>query len=209
METVAPNSAKLHDSATDITSESRFRSNLRLRSNLFPNKEPFLTRLPQQIRGAPALKKYLAKYLPESLAAARHYLTPWQQAQLAYEVPCAKCGGLPEGLVRTSNGIEVEFRCPKGQCLEARGIARTVDLNCELITRGIQRFGGDASILAATALVKFSRIVQSAEPPPEPTFPRPIRLTRTQYYLYGFMTLPQFSAIVHECLLRLMEESSA
>jgi len=62
-------------------------------------------------------------------------------------------------------------------------MARTVDLNRELIMRGIQRFEGDASTVAAAALGKFSGIVQSGVTPPEPTFQRPIRLTRTQDYL--------------------------
>jgi hypothetical protein len=141
--------------------------------------------------------------------AARLYLTQWQQAQLAFETLCGECRSLPEGPVRTSRGLEVQFRCPRDTCSEAHGLSLFADLNVHIVDRGLLRFGGDPSSLAATALRKFSQDVEKGINPPTPTFQIPIRLTRTQYYLYKFVGLSQFSAIAHECLLRLMEEPLA
>lgn len=169
-------------------------------------------RLPQQIRGAAAIKKLLARQFPgmDASAAARLIsLTPWQQAQIAYEVPCAECGGLPEGPVRTPDGIEVQFRCPKGKCKETVNFSLRADLNRNILDRGLSRFGGDPSTLVGAALRKFSQAVKEGVIPPGPLFPVLIRLTRTQYYLFMSATIRQFSAVVHECLLRLVEEPSA
>jgi hypothetical protein len=78
-----------------------------------------------------------------------------------------------------------------------------------MVDQGIRRFGGDPSSLVGTALRKFSQEVEGSITPPEPTFQSPIRLTRTQYYLYKSVTVTQFSSIIHDCLFRLMEQSRA
>jgi hypothetical protein len=162
----------------------------------------------RQINGAPALKKYLAEVAPQTelATAARKHLQPWQQAQLAYELPCSECGATPEGPVRTSGGLELQFRCPRGLCQDSRSFARTVDLSVGLIEKALQNFGGDVSMIAGRALWQWSQLVGDGIRPLEPTIQRPIRMTRTQHYLYRFETLPRLSAVMNACLLKLLEE---
>ena len=208
METQASPNERSRACDSDTESTHPLKSNLKLRSNLFPSIGKYKTRLHRQISGAPALKKYLAEVTPrtEFAAAARKHLQPWQQAQLAYELPCSECGATPEGPVRTASGLELQFRCPRGLCQDSRSFARTVDLGVALIERVRQRFGGDVSMIASSALCKWSHAVGEGSSPLAPTTQRPIRMSRTQHYLYRFETLPRLSAIVNACLLKLLEE---
>lgn len=192
----------------DTGSTERKRSNLKLRSNLFPGQGNGATALKYQISGAAALKKYLVQLAPGSdlAAAARLHLRPWQQAQLAYELPCSECGAVPEGPVRTPTGIELEFRCPRGRCGNARAFSLTVDLSLELVQAAMRRFGIDAFAVIGRAFCDWSQRVGSGGPPSAPTIQRPIRVNRTQYYLYSMETLPRVSAIANACLLKLLEQ---
>jgi hypothetical protein len=192
----------------DTASTTREKSNLKLRSNLFPKRGNGQTRLEYQISGAAALKKYLMQIAPgaDIAAAARQHLLPWQQAQLAYELPCSECGGIPEGPVRTSKGVEVEFRCPRGQCGNSRGFSLTVDLSIELVQQVSQRIGGDVFALIGMAFCDYSQVVGQGSSPSAPTIQRPIRVTRTQHYLYSIETLPRVSAIANACVLKLLEQ---
>lgn len=180
---------------------------------MFPNTERYKDRLPQQIRGAAALKKYLALVAPgEPLPrAAREWLSPAQQCQLAYEVPCARCGAVPEGLVRVGSTREVQFRCPRGICHAGRSFARCVDIEVRLLNNLSSRFGPGTEIssIAQRALRAWAGEAGHGEPPAGQTIQRPIRLTATQYYMYEFETLPGLSAILNVCLRKLWENSSA
>ncbi len=84
--------------------------------------------------------------------------------------------------------------------------SRFVDISIDLIDRGLERFGGDASTLAGRALRDWARMVEVGIPLSCPTTQRVIRLTRTQRYLYEFETLAGLSAIVNACLMRLLEQ---
>src|SRR5260370_28753118 len=127
MAAAAKSTERSRDYVLDIVSVDRRRSNVKLRSNVFSSAGKFRAAFPQQINGAAALKKYLAVIAPhtEPSAAARHHLQPRQQAQLAYELPCSECGAIPEGPVRTPEGIELHFRCPRSECREARSVEPT------------------------------------------------------------------------------------
>jgi hypothetical protein len=138
--------------------------------------------------------------------AARVYLRPWQQAQLAYELPCSECGAIPEGPVRTPGGIELDFRCPRGHCDNSRGFALIVDLSLDFVQRAAQRSGGDVFARIGRGFCEWSQSVGAGSPPSKPTIQRPIRVNRTMHYLYSLESLPQVSAIMNACLLKLLEQ---
>jgi hypothetical protein len=183
------------------------RSNVRLRSNVFPSDRP---ELQLQVRGRPALKIHLRWKAPgmgEAEAGAHLKLKPRQVAELAWEIPCSRCGAMPEGPV-LHNGIEaVEFRCPLGKCEERKFSGTFVNLNLDFVNHALERFGGSVSDVVRRAL---------ADLPPEIGIGRhdaehaarmrqfSVRLTRTQYYFYGRLGIPRLSRIVNACLCRLL-----
>ena len=207
MATTAKSTERSRDYVLDIASADRRKSNVKLRSNVFPSAGKFRAAFPQQINGAAALKKYLAVIAPhtEPSAAARHHLQPRQQAQLAYELPCSECGAIPEGPVRTPEGIELHFRCPRSECREARTAARTVDLSVEIMNHLSTRFGSTLWAEVMRAINNWAASAGDGIAPSGRTFQRPIRLTRTQFYLYRYETLPRLSAIVNSCLIKALE----
>jgi hypothetical protein len=71
-----------------------------------------------EIRGRGALRRWLQKLRPggDPNRPAYDVLTPRQQTELLWDLPCALCGSRPVGLVKHSGtGVE-EFRCPTGEC---------------------------------------------------------------------------------------------
>jgi hypothetical protein len=201
--------SRVSDSVT--TSNLRLRSNLRLHSNLFPITDPFRERLPGQISGAGALRKYLdraAANVPFEMAA-RERLCPWQQAQLAYELGCEDCHAIPEGRIRTANGPRIEFRCPRGACDRRRSFARIINIDVALLERILQRFGPDFSAIVQKALYAYAAKVGVGQSLESRDVQMPVRVTPTQYYLFQFETLLTLSRIVHACLLAFEENENA
>ncbi len=182
-------------------------SNVRLRSNVYPSDRPdrFF-----QVRGRPALKVLLRSKAPgmlEAEAAASLSLKPRQAAELAWEIPCSHCGSIPEGPV-LRHGVEaVEFRCPIGTCPQTEFGGAFVNLNLEMVDHGLRRFGGDISGLVQRALGDLPAETGVALPNAEdPAGMRQfsVRLTRTQYYLYGRLGIPRLSRIANAGLRKVL-----
>jgi hypothetical protein len=199
------------ESDSDTTSAARAKSNVRLRSNVFPTFGTYSPRVPEQIRGVSALKKYLslqAPGVPLSIAARQHF-TPWQQAELAYELGCSECHSIPEGRVRANGVPRIDFRCPRGTCGSTQPLALIIDLEVALLERLQSKHGLDIAPVVQKAL--YAHAMQAAQglELDRPVVQRPIRLTRTQYYLFRSEPLPSFSRIVKSCLLALEESEDA
>ena len=195
--------AKSHQSDSDTTSANGSVSNLRLRSNLFPSLSVWPGKVGMEISGAVALRKHLLRVAPgiPEQVAAREHLRPWQQAQLAYELPCQKCGAFPEGRVRTREGYIIDFRCPSGTCEYRAARAVLIQIDIAIFGRFQARYGFDISDAVQKALFAFSATVGTGQPLGDRVTQRPVQLTPTQYYLYKFEPLPALSQIVHACLL--------
>lgn len=183
------------------------RSNVRLRSNVFPSDRP---ELQFQVRGRSALKTQLQSKAPdmgEAEAGALLKLKPRQVAELAWEIPCSHCGAMPEGPVLHHGSETVEFRCPLGKCEQRKFSGTFVNLNLDMVNQAFGRFGGSISDMVQQAL---------ADLPPEagpglhdredPARMRQfsVRLTRTQYYFYGRLGIPQLSVIASAGLRRML-----
>jgi hypothetical protein len=181
-----------------------------LRSNLFgPSRT--LANVGIEVRGAPALRKYLDRVAPgvPRNIAVREHLRPWQQAQIAYELGCETCGALPEGRVRTPDGDRIEFRCPSGFCEHSRSRARIINVDINVLERFRARYGWDISPIIQRALYRFSVPMASGRSLGERWTQMPVRLSPTQYYLYNFESLLGLSELVHACLLAWEEDNHA
>lgn len=186
-------------------------SNVRLRSNVFPADHPELL---FQVRGRPALKTQLWRKAPgmgEAEAGALLKLKPRQLAELAWEIPCSHCGAMPEGPVLRHGGETVEFRCPLGTCEQTEFTGTLVDLEVDMVDQGLRRFGGDISEMVRQTLAGLPSETETG--PPDAENPArmgqfPVRLTRTQYYLYGRMGIPRLSRIANAGLRRMLGHSS-
>lgn len=183
------------------------RSNVHLRSNVYPSDHPDLF---FQVRGRPALKALLRWKAPgmvEAEAASRLNLKPRQAAELAWEIPCSHCGSMPEGPVLRHGAEAVEFRCPIGTCAQSEFGGAFVNLNLDMVDQGLCRFGGDISGLVQHALGDLppetrTDLLDTEDPARMRQFP--VRLTRTQYYLYGRLGIPRLSRIANAGLRRML-----
>jgi hypothetical protein len=170
-------------------------------SNVYPKQAEHGVNLHKQIRGGKALRAFLASTAGgiDVPTAAGRFLTTIQQAQLACEPNCAECGAIPEGPVRG----EIQVRCPSETCPTSKTAARCVNINRDLLDMATRQFAGDYSAAVVKALALGS---------PGETFDRPqsgwrripVRLTRTQHYLYGLEPDSQFSSRVDTLLRRLL-----
>lgn len=184
------------------------RSNVRLRSNVYPSDHHDLF---FQVRGRPALKALLrwkAPGMAEAEAAARLNLRLRQAAELAWEIPCSHCGSMPEGPVLRHGAEAVEFRCPMGTCAQTEFGGAFVNLSLDIVDQGLRRFGGDISGLVQHALGDLPPEKRTAllDTQDDPARMRQfsVRLTRTQYYLYGRLGIPRFSRIANAGLRRIL-----
>lgn len=76
-----------------------------------------------------------------------------------------------------------------------------------MVNRGLRRFGGDVSNLVQRALANLPRGTDGhSHAVGDPTRLRqfPVRLSRTQYYLYGRLGIPRLSQIVSASLRELL-----
>jgi hypothetical protein len=183
------------------------RSNVRLRSNVFPSDRP---QLQFQVRGRPALKIQLRSKAPgmgEAEASALLKLKPRQVAELAWEIACSHCGAMPEGPVLHHGSETVEFRCPLGKCERRKFSGTFVNLNLDMVNQALGRFGGSISDIVQQALgdlpPEAGPGVHDAEDPARMR-QFSVRLTRTQYYFYGPLGIPRLSRIVNAGLRRLL-----
>jgi hypothetical protein len=181
-----------------------------LLSNVFLSPGKDHSRIGVEIRGAPALRKYLqqiASGLPVE-TAAREKLRPWQQAQLAYELGCNRCGALPEGRVRSGEGDRIEFRCPRGTCGYSSSRALTINIDIEVLERYRRKYGFDISGAVQKAVSAFADLVGPGLPPGPKCTQMPVRLTSTQFYLMKFESIQSASQIVHACLLAFEKQTN-
>ena len=182
------------------------RSNVRLRSNVFPSNRPDWL---FQVRGRPALRALLQWKAPgmgEAEAAALLRLRPRQVAELAWQIPCSQCDAMPEGSVSHLGSEAIEFRCPLGRCEDTSPRGALVNLDLELVNWGLSKFGCDISGLVQKALADLPP-VEVAGPADDPARLRQfaVRLTRTQHYLYGRLGIPKLCQIVNASLRRVLE----
>jgi hypothetical protein len=183
------------------------RSNVKLRSNVFPADRPELL---FQVRGRPALKAQLRWKAPgmgEAEAGALLKLKPRQVAELAWEIPCSHCGAVPEGPVRHHGSEAVEFRCPLGKCEQTELRGALVNLELDMVNQGLSRFGGSISDLVRRALADLppeagTGLDDAEDPARMRQFS--VRLTRTQYYLYGRLGILRLSRIASAGLRRIL-----
>lgn len=183
------------------------RSNVRLRSNVFPSDRPELL---FQVRGRPALKAQLRRKAPgmgEAEAAALLKLKPRQVAELAWEIPCNHCGAMPEGPVLYHGSETVEFRCPVGRCEQTEFRGTLINLDLDMVNQGIGRFGGDISNLVRQALADLPPEIGTGLDDAEDQARMrqfSVRLTRTQYYSYGRLGIPRLSRIANAGMRRML-----
>ena len=83
--------------------------------------------------------------------ASRILLTPRQIAESAWQVPCT-CGAIPEGPVRSTTQIDIEFRCPNGHCESTNYRNRLCLLDIALVDRCTKVFGMDIRAVVTKAL---------------------------------------------------------
>ena len=182
-----------------------------MQSNLFPGPALWPGRLAPELRGASALRRYLVQAAPGIPldTAMRHLLRPWQQAELAYELGCERCGAVPEGRVRTAEADRIEFRCPAGRCEHSSYRPLRINVDIEVLERFQSRYGLDISEPARKALDTFAQGVGDGISLGDRYTQMPVRFTLTQYYLFKSQPIPEFSKIVHACLLAWEEKEHA
>ena len=200
-ESTVSSAEKSHLSGLDTEFVPRIKSNLRLISNVYPRQAGYESQLHQQLRGGKALRAFLASEAAgmDVPTAAGRFLTPTQQAQLACETNCVECGAIPEGPVRG----EIQVRCPSATCSTSKTSARFVNINLDLLEMAIRKFGGDYSAAIKKALA-LNNPDESFGHPPSDWRQIPVRVTRTQHYLYGLESVLQFSCRVDALLRRLL-----
>ena len=200
-ESTVSSAEKSHRSGLDTELAPRITSNLRLISNVYPSQAGYESKIHQQIRGGKALRAYLTSTAAgmDVPTAAGRFLTPTQQAQLACETNCMECGVIPEGPVRG----EIQVRCPSSTCSTSKTFARFVNINLDLLQIATRQFAGDYSAAIKKALALGNRGESFGHSPPD-WRQIPVRLTRTQHYLYGLEPVMQFSSRVDTLLRRLL-----
>jgi hypothetical protein len=132
------------------------RSNVFIRANCDPLKDKeFLS----QIRGREAIQKLLRRIVADQDTGrvARTYLSKTQLAEVAWQSPCAICGALPEGSVQGPNGLEVQFRCPRGSCRGGQLVPRAILLDIHLIRELTIKFGKTIPEILTLALQSFDQ----------------------------------------------------
>ena len=172
-------------------------SNIARRSNvhLTGDLKPF-------VRGRPALIALLRRLAgsPDS-EGARMLLSPRQRAELAQQKRCDRCGAIPEGPVRRDGQIVLELRCPLERCVADPRTGTRVKLSLQLLELGLERFGGDPSLLVQR-LLNSQPVDASAGMPTDNIGYFPVRLTPSQYFLYRHYSLDEFSAVVNTALVK-------
>jgi hypothetical protein len=114
---------------------------------------------------------------------------------------------MPEGPVLRDAVETVEFRCPFRTCEDKRSTGVLVNLNLNLVNQGLSRFHGDINELLQQALADLpseAAIGVHGLENAESMRQFSIRLTRTQYYLYGRLGLPRLSRIANASLRRIL-----
>jgi hypothetical protein len=114
---------------------------------------------------------------------------------------------MPEGPVLHHGSETVEFRCPLGTCEQTKSLGTFVNLDLDMVNQGLSRFGGGVSDLVQRALVNLPPETGTGPDGAEDSArmcPFPVRLTRTQYYLYGRMGIPQLSRIANAGMRRML-----
>jgi len=190
------------------------RSNVGLRSNVFPLDHPEFPELLFQTRGRSALRIQLGRKAPslrEAEGSALLKLKPRQLAELAWEIPCSRCGAMPEGPVLRHGSETVEFRCPLGVCEHTEFRAVLVNLDLDMVNQGLSRYGNNVTAMVLDALADFPPGswpgLDDAEDPVR-LHPFTVRLTRTQYYQYGGLGIPHFSKIANAGLRKMIRRQS-
>jgi hypothetical protein len=122
------------------------RSNVAVRSNVHIRQDiellrdgPFLA----EIRGRAALLKVLKRIASpiDPITSARGLFTPRQVAELAWEQRCDVCGAIPEGPVTRNGQVQIEFRCPRGQCQTLMYRRRTALLDLSVVEEATAKTG--------------------------------------------------------------------
>ena len=154
------------------------------------------------VRGRPALVALLRRLTgsPDT-DAARMLVSPRQRAELAQQKRCDRCGAIPEGPVRRDGQIVLELRCPLERCKADPRTGTRVKLNLQLLELGLQRFGGDPSVLVQR-LLNNQPVDASGGMPNETIGYFPVRLTPTQDFLYRHFSLDELSAVVNTALMK-------
>lgn len=106
-----------------------------------------------QVRGRGAIRLLLQRLAKDQdhKIASRILLTPRQIAESAWQVPCT-CGAIPEGPVRSTTQIDIEFRCPNGHCESTNYRNRLCLLDIALVDRCTKVFGMDIRAVVTKAL---------------------------------------------------------
>lgn len=164
--------------------------NITVRSNVFVRTQAELRNdsdFIAQVRGRVALLKLLGRIssLPDAVSE-KTGLSQRQVAELAWEVPCAECGALPEGPITRIGQEEIEFRCPKGQCEQNKLRGRTVLLDPQLVQEAISRWSKPLNEVIQDALKRY-RKESGQSVPSDSTRKRPftIRITLSQHYFFS------------------------
>ena len=165
--------------------------NITVRSNVFVRSQSELREdsdFIAQVRGRTALLRLLSRIssLSDALMSARACLSQRQVAEIAWEVPCAQCGALPEGAITRMGHEEVEFRCPKGKCEQSKLRGRTILLDPELVQEVTSRWGKPLNEVTQEVLRQY-RKESSKGVLSESTGKRPftIRITLSQHYFFS------------------------
>jgi|ERR1035441_3031692 hypothetical protein len=184
------------------------KANVRLRSNVVLRGDAMYERC---VRGSDAVIKLLERKCPQLrgnsdgwvLFREASALEPAQILDVAWQVPCARCGCRPEGLVRGT----IQFRCPLGRCTADKPHARTIDFTPELLAR-VKSCAGDIHQTVQAALEQYGReYSRETSLKPRQQFPIVVRLKPYQHLMYGGWTPKELSDLVEFALLRLIEET--
>ena len=165
--------------------------NITVRSNVFVRSQSELREdsdFIAQVRGRTALLRLLSRIssLSDALMSARACRSQRQVAEIAWEVPCAECGALPEGAIIRMGHEEVEFRCPKGKCEQSKLRGRTILLDPQLVQQATSRSGKPLNEVIQDVLRQY-RKESSKGVLSESTGKRPftIRITLSQHYFFS------------------------
>jgi len=184
------------------------KANVRLRSNVVVRGNASFERC---VRGSEAVVKLLERKSPQlrgnydkwQLFREASVLAPGQILDVAWQVPCARCGSRPEGLVR----CEIQFRCPLGRCVADVPRARTINFTLDLLTRA-KSHSGDIHRTVQAALEQYGREYSRESPlQPRQQIPIVVRLKPYQHLVYSGWTPKELSDHVELALLRLIENT--
>jgi len=166
------------------------KSNITVRSNVFVRKHAELKDdigFIRQVRGRSALLKLLGRIPSQAgtLLFRDKRLSQRQIAELAWEVPCAECGAIPEGPVTRMGHEEIEFRCPRGRCGQANLRGRTVLLDQDLVHRVLS--GSTTSLTDVVQLALKEYIPETRTSFVQTSLKRrfSIRVTLSQHYFFS------------------------